>query len=124
MKGTFWIRLGATPLAVGVVPLLDHLPRVGALRQPWALGRNPFGIRDGEMSKLPVPVPDDCSVTATSFTFFVIAGRRFLGKECENGIRTCSALLSGTLMAIRRSPIRRGRAHISRCKHRVRAGQL
>jgi len=29
---------------VGVVAFADHLPRVARASQPWALGRNPFGI--------------------------------------------------------------------------------
>ena len=32
---------------VGVVVLSDHLPRVARSSQPWALGRNPFGILGG-----------------------------------------------------------------------------
>jgi len=40
---------------VGVEPITDIAPRVARAAQPWALGRNPFGIRsrvDGHLKKM------------------------------------------------------------------------
>ena len=48
----------ATPS--GLRDLCDLLPRVGASRQPWAGGRNPFGIRG--FSQLEICVVFRCSL--------------------------------------------------------------
>src|SRR5882672_12768087 len=38
--------------AVGVVSIGEHAPKVGVARQPWAGGRNPFGIVHGSVLRL------------------------------------------------------------------------